>query len=202
MRKIIIYFAFAVATVVEVLLFITSKDYIQLVVASLAYLPLVFFGWGLLLRNRRKLLVKPVVVEEPGEVRHEGGVMDIDRREFLRLIGVAGVSFFIYSIFAKRAEALFFGRAAEPGVTLLSDSLGKKIDPAERQPTDGYQISEIEDTDTPHYGFVNKNGGWYIMKVEADSGSFRYVKGEADFADNWSKRGRLKYDYFHNVFGR
>lgn len=201
MRKIIIYSAFAVATVVVVILFITSKNYTQLVLASLAYLPLALFGWGLLLRNHKKQLVKPAVVEEPKEIKQEGGILDIDRREFLRLIGVAGVSFFIYSIFAKRAEALFFGRAIEPGVTLLSDSLGNKIDPSERQPTDGYQISEIEDSETPYYGFVNKNGGWYIMKVESETGSFRYFRGEANFADNWAKRSHLKYGYFHNEFG-
>lgn len=201
MRKIIIYSAFAVAIVVVILLFITSKNYTQLALASLAYLPLALFGWGLMLRNHKKRLVKPVVIEEPREIS-QGGVPNIDRREFLRLIGVAGVSFFIYSIFAKRAEALFFGRAAEPGVTLLSDSLGKKIDPAERQPTDGYQISEIEDSETPYYGFVNKSGGWYIMKVDSETGSFRYSSGETGFADNWARRSHLKYGYFHDVFGR
>lgn len=202
MRKVILYSAFAVATVVVVLLFITSKNYTQLAVASLAYLPLTFLGWGLLLRNQKKRSMEPVVVEEPKEIKQGGGVLDIDRREFLRLIGVAGVSFFIYSIFAKRAEALFFGRAVEPGVTLLSDSSGSKIDPAERQPTDGYQISEIEDSETPYYGFVNKNGAWYIMKVDSNSGSFRYSRGETNFADNWARRSRLKYGYFHNEFGQ
>lgn len=203
MRKFLIYSIFIVASMVEVLMFVTSETYTQLTVAILIYPILFYSGWRLLLRKRKKLRVEePFRVEQPVETTKQdsGGILDIGRRDFIRLIGAAGVSFFLYSIFSKRAEALFFGRSSDPGTTSLIDSKGKSVDPAERQPTDGYVISEIEDSDTPFYGFINKSGSWYIMKVDQDTGSFRYFRGELDFQGNWAKRKRLRYGYFHDVF--
>ena len=124
---------------------------------------------------------------------------DVDRRDFLKLIGTAGVLAFIFSLFSRRGVP-FFGSTTAIGTASLLDSSGQKINPAEKSPTDSYFISETDDSaPTAYFGFVNNHGQWYIMKEGVD-GSFRYAKGETDFNGNWLKRDSLNYDYFNNVF--
>src|SRR3989344_6603453 len=203
MRKILIYLSFVIASAVIVVLFVTSTTYTQLAVASLLYPPLAYFAFALFPRKIRKAaeMEKSAAVEiqpvlpAPTEIAERGTVdiVDIDKRAFLKLIGAAGLSLFLFSIFSKRAEALFFGRA---GVTTLEDPDGNKIYPAERQPTDGYQISEVDDEYVAYYGFINKTGGWYIMKEDPDIGSIRYAKGSANFTSSWTNREQITFDYY------
>src|SRR3989344_3657104 len=196
MHKILAYMSFIIASLVVVLAFITSTTYVQLVIACLFYPPLTFFAFKLFPRKPQKEETKKVVVAmEPVTVtkRETVDVVDIDKRAFLKLIGAAGLSLFLFSIFSKRAEALFFGRA---GVTTLEDPDGNKIYPAERQPTDGYQISEVDDEYVAYYGFINKTGGWYIMKEDPDIGSIRYAKGSANFTSSWTNREQITFDYY------
>jgi hypothetical protein len=201
-KKILIYASFAVAVVGLAVVMVTSKSYTQLVGALLFYPPLVFF----LLKSSRHPAkddyVEPVntAVVQPLEKPPEDNVVDSDKREFLKLIGSVGLSLFLYSIFTKRSEALFFGKAAGISSTIIEDSNGNKIDPAESQPTDGFQISEIDEGDTFYCGYTNKLGNWYIMKQDLDTGAFRYVRGVSGFPENWSNRSNLHYDYFYNVF--
>lgn len=68
----------------------------------------------------------------------------------------------------------------------------------EVDPTAAYAPSDIEESTTSYFGFVNSAGGWYIMKV--DSGAYRYIKGDSDYTTNWTGRAGLSYDYFYNVF--
>jgi hypothetical protein len=82
----------------------------------------------------------------------------------------------------------------------LKDSQGNQIDPSEKGPTDGYSISEIDDDALPsYYGFVDKDGRWYISK-EDSAGSYRYTKGNSSFSTNWGNRAALTYDYFDVIF--
>jgi hypothetical protein len=193
MRKTITYCILIIAGAAVIAVFVTAKTYAQLAVASALYLPLAYFAYKLFPRKAwRVRLKKPEVsvhtVDLPEtQVKHEDMIVDFDRRAFLKLVGATGLSFFLFSILTKRAEPLLFGTGASP--------LGTN----EPQPTDGYQISEIDENDPTYCGFVNKNGGWYIIKQNAD-GSFRYAKGESDFPGNWANRKNLKYDYFSNVF--
>jgi hypothetical protein len=121
------------------------------------------------------------------EVITDPGITDVNRRLFLKLVGGAGMSVFMMSIFTDRAHAAFFGSMPVPGAMTIKDSTGAAIDPAEKQPTDGYEISEIDDTTSPaYYGFVHKTGAWYISR-EDDSGSYRYAKGLSDFPTAWDK---------------
>jgi hypothetical protein len=131
----------------------------------------------------------------------EENVDDNDKRAFLHLIWTAGIAFFIYSIVSRRAELSFFGRATGSGSVSLEDSAGKKINPAQEQATDGYLISDIDDTDTDfvYYGYIKANGSWYITKHDIENGTFRYAKGGKEFSDNWKNRTKLRYDYFYNV---
>ena len=127
-------------------------------------------------------------------------VADVNRRLFLKLIGGAGLSVFMMSIFTDRAHAAFFGSMPVPGALTIKDSTGAAIDPAEKQPTDGYEISEIDDVASPaYYGFVHKTGAWYISREDAN-GSYRYAKGASDFPSAWTDRAILTYDYFDSVF--
>ncbi len=209
-RKTLTYSGFATASMMVAGTFATAKTYTQLGVAAVLYPLLVYFAYVLFVRKTRKapaitvpLPVKPakkVEVETAKPQRKGGGIMDIDKRDFLRMIGAAGASFFLFSIFSKRSEPLLFGRTTGSGSNTLEDSTGNKINPAECQPTDGYRISEIDDNFIAFYGFINTDGAWYVMREDPDDGSFRYAKGESNFNDNWTSRESLKYDYFHNIF--
>lgn len=137
--------------------------------------------------------LEPEIITDPD-------VADINRRLFLKLIGGASLSVFMMSLFTDQSHAAFFGSMPVPGAMTLKDSTGAAIDPAEKQPTDGYEISEIDDVDTPgYYGFVHKTGAWYISREDAN-GSYRYTKGPSDFPTSWADRTNLTYDYYDNVF--
>jgi hypothetical protein len=127
-------------------------------------------------------------------------VQDLNRRLFLKLIGTAGLTTFFFALFTKSSHAAFFGSVPGPGTVSLKDTAGNKIDPAEKQPTDGYEICEMDDNQLPgYYGFVNKTGHWYIAR-EGNGGAFRYIAGSSDFSTNWTNRAALVYDLFNNVF--
>jgi hypothetical protein len=128
-------------------------------------------------------------------------IKDQKRRQFLRIVGGGGVSMFLMLfVFQQKAQAAFFGSGGGPGVVAVKDSSGTTIDPAEKQPTDGYNIAELDDNASPsYYGFTHKNGSWYIAK-EDSSGSYRYSKGISGFSTNWTNRAILSYDYFDTVF--
>jgi len=206
MKKIIFYLTFIASSFAIVWLFITSTTYIQLAVATLLYPPLAYFAFVIFPRNSRKKVViqqaptvaaTQVVTNQTVEPDSgNSGILDENKRDFLKMIGAAGISFFLYSIFARGSGPLFFGKSEDSASQ--KDGSGK-ISPAP-SPTDGYQISEIDDSYVSYYGFTNHDGGWFIMKEDTDSGSFRYAKGSADFSGNWSSRENLEYDYYHNVF--
>jgi hypothetical protein len=208
-RKTLTYSSFAVASLLVILAFVTAKTYTQLGIAVLVYPLLAYFAYKLFVDKGKAPVVtvqlpltkpaKKVKIEKAEPESKKGGITDGDKRDFLKMIGAAGISFFLYSIFSKRAEPLFFGRSAESEGT-LKDSTGNKINPAERQPTDSYRISEIDDNFVSFYGFTNKDGAWYIMKEDPDDGSFRYSKGNSNFSGSWVNRDSLDYDYFHKVF--
>jgi hypothetical protein len=187
---------------------------------SLVYLPLIFyFGIRILHfankspKSRKSLQVsstlstpvtKPTPIVEATPIRPitpVAGVADNDKRLFLKLIGSAGVSLVFMALFTKKAQASFFGSApVGPGLVGIKDIAGNKIDPAEKKPTDGYEISNIDDVGNPqYYGFIKKTGDWYIM--QKDAGTFLYAKGANSYSINWTIRGTLIFDYYNNVFG-
>ena len=144
------------------------------------------------------------VIDDPtyyGEVVPPLEVKDINRRLFLKLIGSAGMSVFFLSLFTRQAQGAFFGSVPGPGTVSLKDTSGTQIDPAKHHPTDGYKVSELDDTTLPaYYGFVHKSGAWYIMK-EASDGTYRYTKGSSGYSTNWTDRDTLTYGYFDDIFG-
>ena len=134
------------------------------------------------------------------EVLSDKDISDINRRLFLKLIGSAGLATFTFSLFTKRTHAAFFGSIPGPGTIAIKDSNDNVIDPAEKQPTDGYEIAEVDDQTLPaYYGFLDKDGRWYIAR-EGTSGDFRYAAGTSDFSTSWTGRTSIGYAHFSNVF--
>lgn len=192
MRKTFIYGGFIIVSIVVVGVFVTAKSIAQLAIAILLYPPLVYLAFKYIPRQPRKvppkqpiMKVKPISESEKEKLE----IVDIDKRAFLKAIGAAGLTFFLLSLFSNKVGSLLSGKTAST-----------EVNPAVSQPTDGYKISDIDNSESPFYGFTNKDGAWYIMKEDLDTSSFRYVKGEANFPKNWDNRKNLKYDYFYNVF--
>jgi hypothetical protein len=130
-------------------------------------------------------------------------VKDINRRLFLKLIGTAGLTTFFFALFTKSSHAAFFGSVPGPGTVSLKDTAGNKIDPAEKQPTDGYEVCQMDDSAIPsYYGFVDKNSNWYIAR-EGNGGEFRYTAGTyplTNFTTAWSTRSSQSYALFDQAF--
>jgi len=155
---------------------------------------------------------EPVIKEEekeealaPTQMVSEDQVNEPSRRDFLKRIGSIGLGILVWSLLnPKQAGAAFFGSVPGPGTVALKDTTDTKIDPAIKSPTDAYGITEIdEDAPNIYYGFINKDGKWYILKeTESDSDfSYRYVKGDTDFPSNWgSRKTRTDYNYFDQTF--
>lgn len=210
MRKVLIYYNFILVSFIIIFGFLSVTSYVQLSAAILFFPLFVYFAVRVFPRRIKavNLPAKAVLLPVSGKtgekedkevvkLKREG--VDIDRRMFLKLIGSAGLSLFLFSVFTKRAEAAFFGSVPGPGVVSIKDSAGVKIDPAEKHPTDGYNITDLDDSSPAYYGFVNKSGNWFVMK-EDSSGAYRYAKGTSGYSSNWTNRASLGYDYFDNVF--
>ncbi|MBI2066375.1 hypothetical protein HYT60_02640 [Candidatus Woesebacteria bacterium] len=125
--------------------------------------------------------------------------VDVNRRDLLKLIGSAGILALILGLFGRRGGLPnLLGNTNLDSVT-LKDPSGNVINPAQDSPTDGYSISQVDDSVPSYLGFVNREGSWFIMREGEDS-SFRYVKGEVNFGINWTNRTKLNYNYFDKVF--
>ena len=226
MKTILKYYSLIVVTIMVMMGFLISDNISQLMSAILFY-PLAVYLWMSVTPKSKKALTIPTdkkatkaiakskpkkksikkVEEEPEELALEGepastDKFDMDRRAFIKLIGSAGLSVFMLSLFTKRAQAAFFGSVPGPGVVAIKDSSGNQIDPAEKQPTDGYRVVQLDDSTPAYYGFQNASGAWYIMQEDA-SGNYRYAVGSSDFTNattGWPNRAALSYDYFENVF--
>jgi hypothetical protein len=194
---------------------LTKLDSLTGLILPLLLLPLLYYlGKELRRKPKRKKIVEPAIFEQAvakptqailaGEAE-EGiplpGVDDSNRRLFLKLVGSTGLSIFFMAILGKSsAQAAFFGSVPGPGTVGVKNIAGSPIDPAEAQPTDGYTITEVDDSTTPsYYGFVHKTGAWYITK-EDSTGGYRYAKGPSAFSTGWTGRAGLSYDYFDAVF--
>jgi len=213
--KILITYSLLVCLFLTLVGIFTAKKTADLL-SSFIFVPLVFyFGTKLLFSPKKSSKSakshKPVssdtltvTVSQPSIVAAKPlpGVADNDKRLFLKLIGTTSLALLFMSLFTKKAQASFFGSApVGPGIVGLKDAAGKKINPAEKGPTDGYAITNIDDADSPvYYGFVNSAGAWYIMSQDS-LGEYLYAKGDSDFATSWTNRSHLFFDYFNTVFG-
>lgn len=71
---------------------------------------------------------------------------------------------------------------------------------------EGYKISDqlpkVSDGNIMYFGFVNRNGNWYIFEQNTNDGvgTYRYIKGDSGYTTAWSGREALIFDYFYNIF--
>ncbi|KKU03125.1 MAG: hypothetical protein UX88_C0006G0001 [Candidatus Woesebacteria bacterium GW2011_GWC2_47_16] len=196
LRRVLIYYCFIVTATVVGVSFFASRNFPQ-VASSLIFSPMAIYFLILVWPHRKGAL--PLKKSEFKLLPATEPKVDVNRRDFLKLIGSAGILALILGLFGRRGGLPnLLGNANLESVT-LKDPSGKVINPAQDSPTDGYSISQIDDSSPSYFGFINKNGAWFIMREDEDS-SFRYAKGESDLPVYWSTRTKLNYDYFNKVF--
>jgi len=205
--RILLYYSFIVTTTVVVVSFLSSNTLPE-IISSLVFSPLAIYFLLMVLPQPLPaidLSITPksdIKQDYPKDTLMPSPKLDVNRRDFLKLIGSAGVLAFIFSLFTKKAAIPFFANISEMGTVAVKNLSGSKIDPAEKSPTDGYYISEVDDaTSISYFGFINKGSQWYIMRQDID-GAFRYARGDSSFSASWANRENLNYDRFDNVFTR
>lgn len=69
-------------------------------------------------------------------------------------------------------------------------------------PLIGYRISDrdSDNADFNYYGYLNADGGYYIMQENLTTGAYRYFVGASGYAAAWTARSSQSYDYFSVVF--
>ena len=193
--------------------FLGAISYAQLVSAVLFYPLMLYFAYLIIPRNTKAIALpkKKEEVKKKPEKTKDGEVLelkkegeektkfDIDRRAFIKLIGSAGMSIFLLSIFTKKAQGAFFGSVPGPGTVAVKNIAGDKIDPSEKHPTDGYRVADMDDSSPAYYGFTDLDGNWFIIKEDTD-GSYKYVRGASSYTSNWTTRSGQSYDYYDVVF--
>lgn len=197
--------------------FIGATSYPQLL-SALLFFPLAFFFTLLILPKKRHAIDLPIAPAPTTKKSKDGKIakakveklsaddkklkkqgVDIDRRTFVKLIGSAGITVFLFAMFTKRAQGAFFGSNPGPGIVALKDTSGTQIDPAQHHPTDGYRLAELDDSTPAFYGFTRSDALWFIIR-EGSGGDFRYASGTTDFPTNWTGRAALSYAYYDSVF--
>lgn len=223
-RKLLLYYNFILITIMAVMGFVNTSSVPQLT-SAIIFLPMALYFWLLVLPKRNKKLPIPnkMLVAQAINPKEEkitegkvekleeevtlgkkfGKSFDLDRRMFLKLIGSTGLMVFMFSIFSKKAEGAFFGSVPGPGTVAIKDTTGALVDPAIKTPTDGYKITQTDDSDPnfSYYGFVDKNGKWFIMRE--GNGAYRYTKGDNEFEHNWNDHKvnpTIPYNYFDIIF--
>src|SRR3989344_9670370 len=119
MKKLLIIASFVIATAVVVATFMTAKTYTQLAIASAIYPAIAYLGFRIFSDissktrpNKQIARIQPKPATESKPQKQGTTVLDIDKRAFLKLIGGAGLSFFLFSLFANKAQDLLFTRPA------------------------------------------------------------------------------------------
>lgn len=209
-KNLIKYSTFVFACFFVAWVFITATTFDQLAAGIFIYPLFVIFAYKIFsdkMRSHPPKILPTVAIHPPRaqakaeqDEKSNISIADIDKRVFLKLIGGAGLSFFLYSLFSKKTEDVFFKTPSRQEKITIADLEGKQISPAQSHPLDGYNIAEIEDEIISFYGYMNKDGSWYVLKLDTVTGSFRYARGSKDFPIAWKNRKNLKYGYFNNMF--
>ena len=206
MKKIVVLYSFVITSFMAISGILNATSLPEVASAVMLFTPLAFYFTVLMLPKKHHSVpvIEPIVDIIPNELKKTKNTdYDPERRKFLKLIGAAGGSLFMLAMFTKKAEAAFFGSMPGPGTVSIKNTSGTQIDPAEKKPTDGYNITEIDDSAADiYYGFVNKEGAWYIQK-ELSTGAYRYTTGASDFTNvttGWPNKANLSYGYFNEKF--
>lgn len=197
--KLLVVYCLVVSVVFVVGGFLASKTQADFI-STLVYLPLPLYFLILIAPKKTSSKVVPAMQVMPTTQSNQK--IDQTRRDFLKMIGAAGISLFAYNLLFRRDGGSFlssFSPNTKPDPLALKNAQGDIINPAEKSPTEGYSISQIDDSPTSYFGFINNLGQWFIMRQDTDN-SYRYSRGDKDFNANWPNRAKLDYDYFDNIF--
>lgn len=206
-EKVLVVYSFLACLFLMIVGVFSARTTNQLL-TSFIYLPLVFFFGTRIysffsdptyIRSTTPSKSVPEIDQPNIDAEIPKGVADKDKRLFLQLIGTTGISLLILALFSRKARDAFLGGGSVTEVVGIKDSAGVTINPSKEHPTDGYSITDIDDTHHPaYYAFVKNDGSWYIM--QNTSGTFRYAKGKTNYSQNWDIRSKLNYDYYNHVF--
>lgn len=179
--------------------------FVVVLLPTLVHFYLIFSRFFLNLKHRRKLSKEKVTevtyIKDTETTSKKTEQVEKERRAFFKMIAGAGAGVVVASLLnPKRASAAFFGSVPGPGIIAVKDSLGTKIDPSIKSPTDGYGVSNLDTTSYPaFYGFVNKDGAWYIMQ-ENPQNTFTYSTGASAYSTGWTGRAALTYTTYDTTF--
>lgn len=68
-------------------------------------------------------------------------------------------------------------------------------------PIAGFRLSDMDDAGDPsYYGYVNRDGAWYILRINSAEKTFRYSANRFGYTTNWTNRNYLVYDRFDVIF--
>lgn len=196
--KILILYCLIVSCVFVTAGFLSSESQVDFI-STLVYAPLAIYFFVTILPQRNMATISPAGPRSYPQSA-PNPKLDESRRDFLKLIGTAGISIFVYNLLFRRDAGSLFGSFSPTNPLALKNAQGEVINPAEKSPTQGYYISQVDDgTATSYYGFINSLGQWFIMRQDVNN-AYRYSRGDRDFESNWNERTKLDYDFFDNVF--
>jgi hypothetical protein len=188
---------FSVIIIVAEIINIRQVKQIFIVLATVP-LPLYFIS-----QSKNGFLKIVQMFKHPPVSEGEVEVVDESRRKFIKIAAGTSLATAIM-LFLKRkdASAAFFGSIPGSGTVGVKDSAGHKVDPAQKQPLDGYNISDIDDSGTIRYfGFINKDGAWYILQEDTTNSTIRYRVGDSSYLAAWGVRASgSSYSLFNDVF--
>jgi len=138
MKKLLIYYCLLAVALVVIAGFISARSFTEIASAILFY-PMVIYFVSQSIPPKKKTIIHSKDIS-PVELKLEGEekiyISDSNKRAFIKLIGSAGLSLFLFALFTKKAQAAFFGSGGGPGIVALKDTTGTTIDPAKHHPTD------------------------------------------------------------------
>jgi len=101
--------------------------------------------------------------------------------------------------YAKKVLLYGWDSSALEPVKLLADASGNLITGSG---VDAYKLSDEDSSEPAYYGYVSKEGKWYIMSATATGNvtAYRFYKGDTGYTTNWTNRATLSYGYFYDIF--
>jgi hypothetical protein len=92
--------------------------------------------------------------------------------------------------------------SAKVDLTPLQDTIKQyfRAPETEKIDLDCYRAQDISESANMQYvGFVNPDGGWYIIENDIQSNSLRYVFGEAGYSEAFSKCSQYSYSLLNEA---
>ena len=78
------------------------------------------------------------------------------------------------------------------------------VEVIDTDPLLGYRISDRDNVGAGgfnYYGYMKKDGNFYIMRETIATGAYRYYKGTlGNYVTDWTARASQTYDYLNVIF--